>query len=183
VPEENENVSEENLRCEYDQALGIAHHSDGIIHEVTAVVWGANTLLLGFILEVPCESDNQKLVVVASVVGLLMSLYVPLVHILAKRGQRIAYATCREIEKELPFRYKLHTAIHAVYPKRRPGWIAILALSVVFVCAWAYVVHHAASCLQKQPSVPSASRTEGTSTQSRPILHPRSPTNSRASRY
>jgi hypothetical protein len=46
VVEENEKVSEENLRCEYDQALEIAHHSDGIIHEVTAVVWGANTLLL-----------------------------------------------------------------------------------------------------------------------------------------
>jgi hypothetical protein len=145
--EESEEVNGENLRCEYDQALEIAHHSDGIINEVTAVVWGANTLLLGFILEVPCESDNQKLVVVAAIVGFVMSLYVPLVHTLAKRGQRIAYDTCREIEKALPFKYQLHTAIHAIYPKQKPGWIAILVLSFVFLCAWCYVLYHAGSCL------------------------------------
>jgi hypothetical protein len=155
VVEENEKVSEENLRCEYDQALEIAHHSDGIIHEVTAVVWGANTLLLGFILEVPCESDNQKLVVVASIVGLLMSLYVVLVHVLVKRGQRISYDVCQAIEKDLPFKHKIHTAVDAAYPKWRPGWVAILVLSVMFVCAWGYVMYHAASCLMKTPSVPS----------------------------
>lgn len=155
MTEESEKVNEENLRCEYDQALQIAHHSDGVINEVTAVVWGANTLLLGFILEVPCESVNQKLVVVASVVGLVMSLYVPLVHVLAKRGQKIAYDTCREIERALPFKYKLHTAIHAVYPKSKPGWIAILALSIVFLCAWGYVMYHAASCLMTTPSTQS----------------------------
>jgi hypothetical protein len=44
---------------EYEQAGEIARHTDNIIHEVTAIVWGANTLLLGFILEVPCESKNQ----------------------------------------------------------------------------------------------------------------------------
>ena len=171
MAEENKKINEENLRCEYDQALEIAHHSDGIINEVAAVVWGANTLLLGFILEVPCESDNQKLVVVASFVGLLMSLYVPFVHILAKRGQKIAYHTCREIEKELPFKYKLHTAIHGVYPKRKPGWIAILVLSVVFVCAWGYVVCHARACLMKSVHSPSDRKDEAaTQPPTKPVI-------------
>lgn len=137
----------ENIRCEYNHALEIAQHSDAIIHEVAAIVWGANTLLLGFILEVPCESDNQKLVIVASIVGLMMSLYVPAVHILVKRGQKIAYKACQDIEKEFPFKYKLHTAIEAVYPKWKPGWVAVLILTAAFLAGWGYVMHHAANCL------------------------------------
>jgi hypothetical protein len=142
-----EPTSVQSIEWQYDQALRIAHHSDGIIHEVAAIVWGANTLLLGFILEVPCESNNQKLVVVVSIVGLLMSLYVPLVHILVKRGQKIAYETCQDIEKDLSFKYKLHTAIDAAYPKWKPGWVAVLVLTVVFVFTWGYVTCHAVDCL------------------------------------
>ena len=43
----SENESKNDLEIEkalrqYDQALQIGHHTDIIIHEVTAIVWGAN---------------------------------------------------------------------------------------------------------------------------------------------
>jgi hypothetical protein len=56
---EEEKARQEKLLHEYDQALQIAQHSDTIIYGVTAIVWGANTLLLGFILEVPCEFKSK----------------------------------------------------------------------------------------------------------------------------
>jgi hypothetical protein len=62
--EVSENELPDKALHEYDQALEIGRYSDNIIHEVAAIVWGANTLLLGFILEVPCESTNQSLVIV-----------------------------------------------------------------------------------------------------------------------
>jgi len=85
---------------------------------VTAIVWGANTLLLGFILEVSCDSKNQVLVIVAASVGILLTAYVPVHHHLTKIIQkRIAYPVARKIESELSLPNKLHAQINAAYPK------------------------------------------------------------------
>jgi hypothetical protein len=135
------------LLAEYNQAQEVGHHTDGIIHEVTSIVWGANTLLLGFILEVDCKSDNQILVIVASVVGLLMSVYVPWVHSLTKRNQRTAYKVCRQIEDELQLPHKLHSQINETYPHWRPGLWAVGVLTFVFVVAWLFVIVHAILCI------------------------------------
>lgn len=65
----------EKLLAEYERAQEVGHHTDTIIHEVTAIVWGADTLLMGFILEVSCESNNQLLVIVTAIIGILMSMF------------------------------------------------------------------------------------------------------------
>jgi hypothetical protein len=137
----------EKALCEYDQALEVGHHTDTIIHEVTAIVWGANTLLLGFILEVPCKPKSQILVIVAAVVGVFMSVYVPWVHHWTKKSQRIAYGVCRQIETELSLPHRLHTTINEIYPKWRPGLKAVWLLTVVFVLAWVGVLCNAFACL------------------------------------
>jgi hypothetical protein len=148
----NDSSRVEKMLAEYERAQDIGHHTDTVIHEITAIVWGANTLLLGFILEVNCDSDNQKLVIVAAVVGLVMSVYAPLVMYWTKKGQRIAYAVCRKIENELPLAHRLNNLIHEEYSKRRPGQVAVWVLTVIFVLAWFYVGVHAYSCLHRPPS-------------------------------
>jgi hypothetical protein len=135
------------LLAEYERGQEIGHHTDGIIHEVTSIVWGANTLLLGFILEVSCDSTNQILVIVSAVVGILMSAYVPWVHHLTKRIQRIAYDVCRKIEDEAPLPHRLNILINADYPKWKPGLVAVWVLTAVFVAAWLGVIVHAGICL------------------------------------
>lgn len=133
--------------AEYDQALEIAQHTDVVIHEVAAIVWGANTLLLGFILEVSCDSSNQRLVVLTAFLGIITLLYVPWVQFLTKKSQKLAFQICREIESEFPLRHKLHSRIHSVYPKKG-GQYAIWILTGLFVVAWAIVIHNACKCLQ-----------------------------------
>src|SRR5438552_4158895 len=147
--EESKNDLEiEKALREYNQALEIGHHADTLIHEVTAIVWGANTLLLGFILEVPCESKNQILVIVAAIVGTLLTFYVPVHHHLTKIIQkRIAYPVARKIERYLSLPNKLHAQINAAYPNWRPGLIAVWILTGAFVLAWVGVIWHACACL------------------------------------
>jgi hypothetical protein len=132
---------------EYEMAQEVGLHADTVIHEVTAIVWGANTLLLGFILEVPCESNNQKLVIAASIVGIIMSVYVPWVHHLTKMGQRVAYEVCRKIESSLSLPHQLNTSIHEKYARWKPWLVAVWVLTVSFVVAWFYVIHQAWGCL------------------------------------
>jgi hypothetical protein len=97
-PDENEKHGVEKVLAEYELAQEIGHHIDSVIHEITAIVWGANTLLLGFILEVKCESSNQNLVIVAAVVGIFMSTYVIWVMRARLPVQKIAYKVCRKLK-------------------------------------------------------------------------------------
>ncbi len=141
----SENESKNDLEIEkalheYSAALEVAHHNDNVMHEVTAIVWGANTLLLGFILEVPCESKNQILVIVASIVGIRMSLYVRRIHSLKKINLHIAYGICRKIEEDLSLRHRLNNTIHNEYPKGELGFKAVKALTIIFVVAWGLVI-------------------------------------------
>jgi len=131
---------------EYDQALEIGHHNDIIINEVAAIVWGANTLLLGFVLEVPCHSKNQRLVIVAAVLGVFLSLYVLLVHKLAKINQKKAYEIARQIERDLSFPYQINIKISDNYPKWKFGLKAVWAVTVAFVLAWVSVLWNAFAC-------------------------------------
>lgn len=135
----------EMMLAEYERAQEVAHHDDAVIYEVAAIVWSADTLLLGFILEVKCDS-NQWLVILSSVVAILLTASVPFIHTLVKRGQMIAFQVCREIESSLPLPHRLHTRIHDAYPKKRWTY-AMWFLSGVFACTWICIIYHAHVCL------------------------------------
>jgi len=135
------------MLAEYERAQTIGQHLDILIHEITAIVWGANTLLLGFILEVHCKSSNQKLVLAAAVVGIFMSAYVPWNMCCMKIAQKVAYTVCREIESELPLTHKVNIRIHDKYPQWRPGQVAVWVLTFLFVLTWIFVAFHAWDCL------------------------------------
>jgi hypothetical protein len=135
------------MLAEYERAQESGLHIDTIIHEITAIVWGANTLLLGFTLEVECKSDNQKLVILAAIIGIFMSTYVPFNVWLGKKAQKVAYRICREIEDELPLTHRLAWRIRENYPQWKPGQVALAVLTVVFCFGWCLVFLHAWTCL------------------------------------
>lgn len=144
--EEMNEAMTQKMLAEYEQAQSVAQHDDAVFHEVAAIAWGANTLLLGFILEVGCDSSNQRLVIAAAVVGLFISGYVPLVMHLVKIGQLIAFSVCRDIEDQLHLPHRLNTRIHEKYPLKW-GQRAVWSITVVFVLAWLCVIANATYCL------------------------------------
>jgi len=132
------------VRCVYERAQETIHHGDDVLYEVAAVVWSANTLLLGFILEVPLVPGRQRLVIWAAAIGFFMTLYVPYVVRLAKKGAREAQTWTLEIEKYLPEWLRLYDRIDRIY-KKRMGQYAMWFLTAIFVCIWLYVLLHAVS--------------------------------------
>jgi hypothetical protein len=124
----------------YERAQENAVHADVITYEVAAIVWSANVLLLGFILEVPLTPARQKPVLAAAMVSLFFTAYVPYVMRLTKIGQRLARKMCKEIEEkeQLPEWLQFHTRVHEIYPPRR-GEFAVYTITVVFVLLWFYV--------------------------------------------
>jgi hypothetical protein len=124
----------------YERAQDNSFHCDVITYEVAAIVWSANVLLLGFILEVPLTPAKQELVLAAAIVSLVFTSYVPYVMRFTKIGQRVAVKICLEIEEkeQLPNWLRFHSRIHEIYPKRR-GQFAVYAITVIFLLLWLYV--------------------------------------------
>jgi hypothetical protein len=138
--EDNQKDLREWTKLVYERAQEDAFHSDSVAYEVAAIVWSANILLLGFVLEVPLTPSRQSLVFVAAVVTAIFTVYVPYVMYLTKIGQRIAQELCREIEvrENLPEWLRLHNKIDLVYKKKR-GQMAVYVVSLVFLALWLFV--------------------------------------------
>lgn len=121
-------------KCVYESAQETARHDDTVIYEVAAIVWSANTLMMGFILEVPLAARQQRAVVATAIVGIFLTLYVPYVLWLMKKGQMTAFHLCQEIEQKfLPDWLQLHKKIDKVHVKHG-GRYAVWIITVVFVC-------------------------------------------------
>jgi hypothetical protein len=99
----------------HERANENAHHSDIIIWEVTSIIWGANTLLLGFILEAIDDSHARPLIIATSIIGIFLTVFVAHFVHLAKIGQHTAYRMCQNIEQEFQLEFRLHCQLHAKY--------------------------------------------------------------------
>ena len=132
----------------YERAQESAFHADVIAYEVAAIVWSANVLLLGFVLEVPLAAARQKPVFAAALVSLFFTAYVPYVMKLTKIGQGLAREICRDIEEkeELPEWLRFHSRVHKIYPPRR-GQFAVYTITAVFFVLWFYVGLRALVCI------------------------------------
>ncbi|MGC2467130.1 MAG: hypothetical protein WA517_18200 [Candidatus Acidiferrum sp.] len=138
--EDNQKDLREWTKVVYERAQEDAFHSDSVAYEVAAIVWSANILLLGFVLEVPLTPRRQSLVLVAAVVSAVFTAYVPYVLYLTKIGQGVAQGLCRQIEvrENLPDWLQLHNKIDLVYKKKR-GQMAVYLVTIVFLALWVFV--------------------------------------------
>jgi hypothetical protein len=99
----------------YERAEENAYHDDLLMWEVTSIVWGANTLLLGFILEAIGHAKARPLIIAVSIIGIFLTVFVFRFFMLGKIGQRVAYNLCHDIEQEFPEDLRLHTRIRETY--------------------------------------------------------------------
>ena len=69
-------LQESNLRAAYEFARETRDHGDALLWEVAAIVWGGQTLLLGFVLEaISGELQAQILILFIGVVGIVMAIF------------------------------------------------------------------------------------------------------------
>jgi hypothetical protein len=126
------------LLNEYERAQEVAQHSDAVFWEITSIIWGANTLMLGFVLEAIGNASAEWLIVATATLGVVLSMLVVATYYSSKVGQRIAFKVCRSIEARLPTNLKLHTQIDQAYPKQfiqRMVWL----VTIIFLLAWIIV--------------------------------------------
>src|SRR5437667_9284840 len=95
---ENEEPSADNLRLEYQCAQDSAQHHDTILWETAAIVWGANTLLLGFVLEAIDTRKARPLILLTAILGILLTYVVMNLMKSSNVLRNQKYERCKRIE-------------------------------------------------------------------------------------
>ena len=145
-----EHESFEIAKFVYERSQETFHHDDTFMWEVASIIWGANTLLLGFTLEAIHDPLARPLIIATSVIAIALTFFVNHFFSLAKVGQHIAHEMCRAIEaKFFPAELALHTKIHEKYenPCSRV-WFCFYAksrtwvhwITWLFVAVWLFVL-------------------------------------------
>jgi hypothetical protein len=133
----------QSLIAEYEFARDNRNHSDAVAWEMTAIVWGAQTLLLGFALEAISQRPAQPLVMLAGILGIVMCRFNAVV-VLQTRNEvcKVMIQLCIEIEDRIPMLFKPQHRLTASYPSGLQSfWFKILNWS--FVPVWVAVIARA----------------------------------------
>jgi hypothetical protein len=135
---------------EYTFAYENRNQADASAWEMTAIMWGAQTLLLGFVLEAIGDRPAQPLIVFLVPLGIMLSYF----SYVVMRARRIVclemIRICCEIEDSVPMVVKPQSRLNKVYPAKKlqtfPFWIINLMLSAIWILvglrALALYCHH-----------------------------------------
>lgn len=126
--------------AEYEFARDNRNHGDATEWEMTAIVWGAQTLLLGFVLEAISNRDVQPLIVLVGVLGLVLCRFNYVVVRTRNMVCNLMNGICRDIENSTPLmRHKPQNYLNERYPPRiQSFWFNVV--NWLFVLVWLAVI-------------------------------------------
>jgi hypothetical protein len=111
--------------------------------EMVAIVWGAQTLVLGFTLEAISSSEAQPLIVIVAFLGFVLCRFSEIVVSTRSTVCHEMVKICLDIEKKLDMPNKVQNRLTDVYPGGlQTRWFRIVNWS--FVPVWAIVAVRAA---------------------------------------
>src|SRR5262249_39807951 len=118
----------------YELAQQSAEHHDTLLWEVTYIIWGSTTLLLGFVLE--AIKGEPFLALMTSLVSIFLTVMVLRFAMLYRRIRNKKYAICKEIETDLEMKWKSHAATTNYSPHEQTTWywLATIIFVVIWVC-------------------------------------------------
>jgi hypothetical protein len=136
----NEEKARQDLRDAYEFARETRGEADTILWEVAAIIWGGQTLLLGFVLEAISGSVQALILIVCvSSVGMLMTVFNEKIMSTRSYVCRTMVRTMAELEVSLGMEIKPQQRLSQDYPtglQRR--WAS--RVNYTFGVAWAIVL-------------------------------------------
>lgn len=135
------------ILAEYEFARDNRNHADATEWEMTAIVWGAQTLLLGFVLEAMSNRDVQPLIILVGTLGLVLCRFNYIVVRTRNMVCNLMNEICAGIENSTAFMSrKPQNRIDQHYPRKiQTFWFK--AVNVFFAAAWLFVIVTAARLL------------------------------------
>lgn len=116
----------------YERSQESAEHHDTLLWEVTYIIWGSTTLLLGFVLE---AIDQQPfLALMTAVLSVFLSIMVLRFATLYRGIRNKKYSICKDIETAMPERWRQHSLTGNYSPGEQTTWYWVTTF--VFIIVW-----------------------------------------------
>jgi hypothetical protein len=116
----------------YELAQQSAEHFDTLLWEVTYIIWGSTTLLLGFVLE--AIKQEPGLAAITALLSIFLTIMVQRFAMLYRRVRNQKFQICKEIEVDLAMKWKSHTATSDLGPGAQTGWY--WTATAIFISVW-----------------------------------------------
>jgi hypothetical protein len=143
----NGEVDHQKLIAENEFARDNRIQGDASAWETTAIIWGGQTLLLGFALEAISKRPAQPLVVLLGILGVIMCVFNAKIMKVRRDVCQYMIQVCTQIEEKLQMDFKPQSGLSKDYPKGfQTGWFGKLnwSFGIVWVlfmvrAAWLYL--------------------------------------------
>jgi uncharacterized membrane protein len=122
------------LLVEYTATQNSAQHHDSLVWTTTGMVWGAELVLLGFVIQ-NINSSEKAIVIVACILALVLLSYLWVSFISFRKIRNQKYERCKAIEDM--FGLTQHTSLNHC---KGIGLIAFSCVMVVFCATWVWVL-------------------------------------------
>ena len=127
------------LIAEYEFARDNRSNADATAWEMTAIVWGAQTLLLGFVLEAISNRDAQPLITGVGVLGLLLSVFNYIAMYARNKVCNTMIQICLRIEDRPEMEFKPQHFLNERYQRGIQSW-SFYVMNAIFFLAWLAVI-------------------------------------------
>jgi hypothetical protein len=125
----------------YQQAQQSAEHHDTLLWEVTYIVWGSTTLLLGFVLE--AIKTQPRLCFVTAVLSIFVTIMVLVLALSFRKVRNVRWKTCHQIESDLGMQWLHRKKITQEGVQTR--WY--VATTLALIVTWLFVICESAHAL------------------------------------
>src|SRR5579872_92400 len=124
----------QDVKLIYEQAQQSAEHHGTLLWEVTYIIWGSTTLLLGFVLE--AIQHEPLLSLLTAFLSIFLSIMVLRFAWLYRRLRNTKYEICKQIEDTLTKKdeWKQHKATTGYSPGEQTWWY--WTTTFVFIVVW-----------------------------------------------
>jgi len=123
------------LLVEYSSAQNSAQHHDTLVWNSIGIIWSAQLVLLGFIIQAKQDLHNPLIILFTSVLALVLLLYLSISYFSIRKIRNQKYKICKEIEKKIDL--SQHSSLKH---KKYVGTISFCIVTFFFMLVWLLVI-------------------------------------------
>lgn len=125
----------QSLLVEYQAAQDSAHHHDNLVWTTTGIIWGAELVLIGFVVQSADDPGLKLPVASVCLLAVFMLIYLWIMTLQFNSVKNQKYVRCKEIESLLSL--EQHSRLH--YPKKWGRFFYSLAM-ILFIVTWVAIL-------------------------------------------
>lgn len=132
------------LLVEYQAAQSSAEHHDTLVWTVTSIIWAANLVLLGFMLNSINKIELKGWLLAFSFLGIFLCVNVWIFACQFRKIKNKKYNRCKFIEKKLKMRQHL-----SIRDSKVKQWTIYSIITGMFIGLWIGVICFVLVCLYR----------------------------------